>query len=112
MRQIKFTEDHDWNTDGSQHGKRSNRAGDVIQCGDRLADMLVYEQGVAEFHETGPTQTKANLKIDFGDLPGAAALKAAGYDSLEGVAGASDDELLAVKGIGPATLEDIRGLFN
>jgi DNA uptake protein ComE-like DNA-binding protein len=37
------------------------------------------------------------------------ALVAAGYEKLDGVREASDEELLAVKGIGPKTLKDIRG---
>lgn len=38
-------------------------------------------------------------------------LKAAGYESLNAAAKASDEELLAVKGIGPAKLKQIREAF-
>ena len=58
MRQVKFTKDWNWNIDGSQSGKRANEAGDVIRVGDSMADKLVHQWQVAEYQETGPTQTK------------------------------------------------------
>jgi hypothetical protein len=45
-----------------------------------------------------------------GDFPARAALVAAGFDSLEAAHGASDDELLAVRGVGKAALRAIREL--
>lgn len=42
------------------------------------------------------------------DYPGYDELKEAGYDSVESVDQASDDDLLSVDGIGPATLKKIR----
>lgn len=38
------------------------------------------------------------------------ALRGAGYDSVEAVNEASDDDLLAIDGVGPATLEKLRTL--
>ena len=42
------------------------------------------------------------------DFPARDILTAAGFDSLEAIASATDDELLAVKGIGKATVRQIR----
>jgi len=58
MRQVKFTEDFEYNTDGSAHGKQSNEAGDVIQCGDDLAQKLVNVWQVAQYHDVRPSETK------------------------------------------------------
>ncbi len=62
MRQIKFTQDFDWNIDGSAQGKRSNSEGDVLRLGDSMADKLVHHWNVAKYHETGPTETKEQPK--------------------------------------------------
>lgn len=43
------------------------------------------------------------------DFPGHAQLVEAGYTTMHKVETASDEDLLAVEGVGPATLEKIRG---
>lgn len=45
---------------------------------------------------------------DLGDLPAAAILRAAGYTTRAAVAATADADLLALDGIGPATLRQIR----
>lgn len=50
--------------------------------------------------------------LSFEDLPEHELLAEAGLDSLDKVAGASDEELTAVNGIGPATVKKIRESLN
>lgn len=46
------------------------------------------------------------------EIPRAEKLRAAGYDTLAVLAQATDEELRAVDGIGPATVDDIRALLR
>lgn len=118
MRTVKFDEDFTFNVTGGANGRLSKEAGDVYSCNDTLADRLVNEWEVASYHDMRPQETKParpteqKTKIDFADLPKHEALTSAGYDTLKKVASASDEELRAVNGIGPATLDDIRGFFE
>ena len=66
--------------------------------------------------QTGQPQQPADppktevFTVDGIDTDTMEALREAGFDSAEKIKAASDDELLAVKGIGPATLEKLRAL--
>lgn len=58
-----------------------------------------------------PLEAKSAPGSDTGDLdgfPGADALAAGGFDSREKIRAASDEDLLALDGIGEATLKKIR----
>lgn len=56
-------------------------------------------------------QEVPDLEVDFEDLPEHELLAEAGYDTLDAVAMASDEQLREINGIGPKTLAKIRGFY-
>lgn len=112
MGKVLMTEDFTFNMTGAESGRIEKEAGEVFEGADWMCEKLVNHWEVARWHETGPKQTKSpTIKVEFKDLPKSEILQDY-YDSLGDVAGATDKELLDITGIGPATLEDIRGFFE
>lgn len=58
-----------------------------------------------------PVEVVDEPSVTFDDLPKAAELRAAGYDTLNAVRAATDADLRAVEGVGRATVADIRQLL-
>jgi hypothetical protein len=98
------------------------------KCGCELRWELrgTREAGFCECNPAGPVierdvQTEESeigqVGVELFDLPGVnreivGALVAYGFTTIEQVKNASDEELLAVSGIGPARLAAIRGLIK
>ena len=94
-----------------------------------ILDELVIESESSDVEELKPaadsgagekleiTVEETQAEIETIDLPGVPdkaieLLKAAGFISNDDVAGASDEELRAIEGIGPSYLEKIRAALN
>jgi len=68
-----------------------------------VPDALAQRLGLAP--KTGDTEKRDSAPVDY---PYADVLKTGGFNDWQAVQGASDDDLLAVDGIGPARLKEIR----
>lgn len=62
--------------------------------------------------ESTEEKKPAEEEVSFDDLPRSSLLQDAGYGTAGAVRSASDDDLLAIDGIGAATVRDIRSILG
>lgn len=99
---ITFTENHQSPASGNELYKAGTQAD--LRRGDELVEQGVAYEGWGDAPEDElPSLDELDLSERTVDL-----LRENGYDDVSTVSEATDEDLLAVDGIGPATLTDIR----
>jgi hypothetical protein len=86
------------------------RLGEVEKTVDVLADEVLENPAPDATTDASGRGVTLTRSVEAGALGDAvlAALRDAGYDTLEKIRDAFDEELLAISGIGPKTLKQIR----
>lgn len=83
-----------------------NRRGKPVIINETDYDPKVHDLYEVEESEPEEVEEEESLDDDLAEL-----LSGAGIDSPEKIRAASDDDLRAIKGIGPAKLREIRELY-
>lgn len=86
--------------------------GTNYRAGRPIPEEVARKHGLIGEGRPSQEEGAAGESLSFDELPRSEALRAAGYESVEAVAAASDEALLGVDGIGPTTLEEIRALLG